>query len=439
MELIRQTAKHEKNFTCIDNEILFRKVEDKPIPLEALGLFYRLLSLPKDFNITEQGLCGICGCGSDKLRNTLKILNQAGYIHRFNIKNEKGEFMGYMYVLLETTDETLWNSEDLVLQKVERSEIKDSIPETDLPLTDLPRTAIPFMVLPLTGNTHIYKICNIIKYEIYKIISKNNKLFLDSKNFSSLIFSNKIKKDDTHLSSSPTKENYPLRGNNNTEIENNTTNSSKKPFRKTQSHVMGAKLRNNSSTLDDSDNKQPVSVQDLVCTKLSDLTDTDNQIARMQKQLNEQKEQIQQYKESDGKVRGSRSRVCRYIESTFSQYPQLIEALKSFVEMYVARRGAITLKAFQLLIKDLKGITEDSNKMIDIVNCSIKRGYLEFYPEINSKPTRKDVSMSSISSTYNLSHKNSSDAKLDSSKVYLNSENDTTDDNYLDDEELTLY
>lgn len=87
----------ETDYTVLDNGI-FR---DKNLSLKARGLLVTMLSLPEKWNYTIEGLTVILKDGKDSIRSALKELEEAGYLVRNRIRNDKGQLTETEYNVYE--------------------------------------------------------------------------------------------------------------------------------------------------------------------------------------------------------------------------------------------------------------------------------------------------------------------------------------------------
>ena len=85
-----------QNYTVMSNYHL----SDKNLTLKAIGLLSKILSLPDDWDYSINGLASICKEEKKAIRNTLKELENNGYLKREMIKDEKGRF-DYDYIIYE--------------------------------------------------------------------------------------------------------------------------------------------------------------------------------------------------------------------------------------------------------------------------------------------------------------------------------------------------
>ena len=119
------------NITIIEPISRFKKVdisliENERIDCTTLGVYTKLIVLGKKWNLNVRGLRKHLGLSDVKVRKSLSLLEQEGYIVRTPCRNEKGQLVGWDYAIYPTPV-----SED------ERSKAgagKDT-PNSDLPST----------------------------------------------------------------------------------------------------------------------------------------------------------------------------------------------------------------------------------------------------------------------------------------------------------------
>ena len=119
------------NITIIEPISRFKKVdisliENERIDCTTLGVYTKLIVLGKKWNLNVRGLRKHLGLSDEKVRKSLSLLEQDGYIVRTPCRNEKGQLVGWDYAIYPTPV-----SED------ERSKAgagKDT-PNSDLPST----------------------------------------------------------------------------------------------------------------------------------------------------------------------------------------------------------------------------------------------------------------------------------------------------------------
>ena len=98
------------NYTVISNYHL----KEKDMSLKAIGLLTKMLSLPEDWDYSINGLVSICKENKTAIRNTLKELEEFGYLKVTKIKNEVGQFE-YIYDIFEKPEHKNPGTENLDL------------------------------------------------------------------------------------------------------------------------------------------------------------------------------------------------------------------------------------------------------------------------------------------------------------------------------------
>lgn len=99
-----------KDYTIMSNHHL----KDKRLSLKAKGLLSLILSLPDNWNYSSRGLAAICKEGVDSISGALKELEQAGYIVRYRVRNDKGRITDTEYAIYETPREVTEDTPDAV-------------------------------------------------------------------------------------------------------------------------------------------------------------------------------------------------------------------------------------------------------------------------------------------------------------------------------------
>lgn len=148
----------QKDYTIMANHHL----RNKSLSLKAKGLQSLMLSLPEDWDYTLKGLAAICGDGVDSISSALKELEQAGYVVRSRVRNERGQLTGTEYIIYQIprinaseggTDEKKPKRENPVQAekcnrpKLEKPKQENPIqvtsPKRDFPILDKPEQAEP--------------------------------------------------------------------------------------------------------------------------------------------------------------------------------------------------------------------------------------------------------------------------------------------------------
>lgn len=76
---------HKENYTCISNDV-FRS----DLSLKARGMLCTMLSLPDDWEFSENGLQAILKDGQTSIRSAIKELEAAGFLSRTRERDESG-------------------------------------------------------------------------------------------------------------------------------------------------------------------------------------------------------------------------------------------------------------------------------------------------------------------------------------------------------------
>ena len=93
MAIIRN--RNKVKYTVVDSAIL----KNKNLSLKARGMLLTLLSLPDDWEFSENGLEALFCDGITAIKTALKELENEGYLIREKYKNEKGQFSTYWTIL----------------------------------------------------------------------------------------------------------------------------------------------------------------------------------------------------------------------------------------------------------------------------------------------------------------------------------------------------
>jgi len=110
----------EKHYGTAPNNLL----NSTEISLKAKGLFTYLQSKPDGWHFSIRRIANQMLEGKDAIRNALKELEKSGYLQRKPIRNDKGEWKGYNYILSEnpstdfpTTDSPMADEPDTISKK----------------------------------------------------------------------------------------------------------------------------------------------------------------------------------------------------------------------------------------------------------------------------------------------------------------------------------
>lgn len=98
MAILRKQNKNK--FTSISNDTL----SDPNLTLKDVGLLVRLLSLPDNWEFSENGLEKIfLKDGRDSIRTGLKHLEEYGFLHRYKERDKNGRILGVVWKLYEVS------------------------------------------------------------------------------------------------------------------------------------------------------------------------------------------------------------------------------------------------------------------------------------------------------------------------------------------------
>lgn len=95
MAVLRKVKKTD--YTVIDNNIF----KNKKLSLKGKGMICTMLSLPDNWEFSEDGLTSLSNDGKASIRSTLKELMEFGYLVRTRNRDEKGILRDYVYTIYE--------------------------------------------------------------------------------------------------------------------------------------------------------------------------------------------------------------------------------------------------------------------------------------------------------------------------------------------------
>lgn len=95
------------NYTVLSNF----HFKEKEMSLKAKGLLSLMLSLPDDWDYSIAGLVTLSKDGRDGVMSALDELEVFGYLERKLVKNQKGQFEGYEYIIYERPERYIPSSE----------------------------------------------------------------------------------------------------------------------------------------------------------------------------------------------------------------------------------------------------------------------------------------------------------------------------------------
>ena len=122
-----------RDYTVMSNYHL----RDTGLSLKAKGLLSLMLSLPEDWDYTLFGLSVICKDGLSSIRAAIYELEDAGYLTRRRIRNDKGQLADTEYTILEQPEKAIE---------------KPNPPICDFPTLDNPTQEKPTLEKPTSEN-----------------------------------------------------------------------------------------------------------------------------------------------------------------------------------------------------------------------------------------------------------------------------------------------
>lgn len=102
-----------RDYTVMANHHL----RNKALSLKAKGLLSLMLSLPDDWDYTLKGLARICRDGVDSIAAAVNELEEAGYIVRKRVRDDKGRVRDMEYTILEHPKEDIPPKLDFPVQE----------------------------------------------------------------------------------------------------------------------------------------------------------------------------------------------------------------------------------------------------------------------------------------------------------------------------------
>lgn len=87
---------HKENYTCISNNV-FRS----DLSLKARGMLCTMLSLPDDWEFSENGLQAILADGQTSIRSAIKELESAGFLSRTRERDESGRMGRCVWIVCD--------------------------------------------------------------------------------------------------------------------------------------------------------------------------------------------------------------------------------------------------------------------------------------------------------------------------------------------------
>ena len=420
--LKKQRAWHKGNFTMLHNEILFyRDKNGNPLDGDTLSIFWRLMSLPDDWDLSIRGLQKITGFGSQKITRCLNELFEIGYLQSYKVTKD-GKFMGYMYYLKEVLNEELWytcqdpevvnienecrnnplcenvekndeNVIDFYDQNPSNSDISISEPCPDFPVSGFSGSGKSIYGKPWT----IKNINN--KEKNYKEKKKINKINSSSKEEEVLLCLDNSK----NISSRGSLDNCSMENLKQEKISHGTCSSKNSiprinkqdkapqenfldfmqcqdPINKPKQKVKVKKVKNKVQQMEMEKNDS-ISTLDTMGYKntIGKLTDVDNELSRAIKSSNEILALEKRVNMANMKKLSNKKTMTKYINQIVPDAP-IQSAMGDFLEMYVNKFGVLSKPALKLLYEDLIKLSDgDVEKQKEIINNAVKNQWKQFY------------------------------------------------------------
>ena len=140
-----------KDYTVMNNHHL----KNRQLSLKAKGLLSMMLSLPDSWDYSTRGLAAICKEGVDSIGGALKELENAGYIVRNRLRDDRGRIPDTEYVIYETPEHVPHTKSTDLSPCTEYPDTK--YPDTENPYMDNPDTVQPDTENPAQLNTNRLK------------------------------------------------------------------------------------------------------------------------------------------------------------------------------------------------------------------------------------------------------------------------------------------
>ena len=140
-----------KDYTTMSNY----HFKEKDMSLKAKGLLSTMLSLPEDWDYTEEGLAALCRDGRDSIRSALKELESFGYVETTRVRDEKGRLRGTEYIVREkpTLEKPTLEKPTLEEPTLEKPMLEK--PTLEKPTLEKPMLEKPMLEKPTQLNTNI--------------------------------------------------------------------------------------------------------------------------------------------------------------------------------------------------------------------------------------------------------------------------------------------
>jgi len=132
-------VRHKKNFTVIDNKILY----ESKLSAKATCYLCIMISFPDDWKISLSHLATLKKDGIDAVESALKELKDLGYVYMIRPRNERGHLLSPIYLVSEIP--------------MTEEEFKKCLPQVDSPQVGFPRVDNPPLLNTNNNNTNMTK------------------------------------------------------------------------------------------------------------------------------------------------------------------------------------------------------------------------------------------------------------------------------------------
>ena len=131
-------SEDKNNFTWVHNTF----IRDRRLSMAERGLLLTMMSMPENWSFSVTGLRGMVADGRDRVRSTVKALEEHGYLKRVQTCDENGLFNDVLYTF---SDEPVFIdagklSEDTFIKFSAETDKKDQEKPDDSPISENPPT-----------------------------------------------------------------------------------------------------------------------------------------------------------------------------------------------------------------------------------------------------------------------------------------------------------
>lgn len=394
-------SKHINNFVILDKEyqtITFLDEESgerRNLSPTAEAFFVRLISKKPGSLFHVNDFVKIYNLSPNTVCKYLDELQEAGLLQKKMIKNEKGQFYQH-YFLQECPDE-----EDLK-EDYEKEEYSSNI------IVSSTRNGVSKQInkVPVIKNTANLKNCDwkpvsnindgnqsqnlsvepslkICDPCINNIINNNNKNYNNNLNNKYALSS----KEESALRDS---ESQSILTNSSFTLENNTYNN-RINGDADQVGSKPKKIKNKAQLheIEKEKNGGDVSVSEMIISKVSDLSYTDNQLANMQRQMNVISAEQKDAKTKQSKRERQFTLVKDYIDKNVTD-PELNEKWKQYA-LTLKEKGSLASKTQFIEIYNNAQIITDKDKMLECLSNSISHGWVGVYSTDKKDNKKKET------------------------------------------------